>query len=196
MNGSNIFEVIGAGLILAGFFILLPIYLYSKAKKKGQKGWAAATIITMFIGYGWLVGLIALTRPFRREITLLEKCPFCGNDKGIVESGTVDKKTGRQISSLLGVIGWGLLSILVIGFPLWMAISTWIEGDRGAIRWTYGPTLAGIGILSIAIVFGRFPIQKVLQYLRADRVITDVFRCNSCKKKWSAYYHHSESVRA
>lgn len=190
MSASEIIGTIVVILILVCFFILFPIYLASKARKKGQKGWATATIITMFIGYGWLVGLISLTRPSRKKITLLEKCPFCGGDRGIVESGTVNKKTGKQISSLFGVIGWGLLSVLIIGVFLLMAILAWTKTDNLIIQWTFGSTLAGIGYLSVGIIFGRFPAMKVLEYLRADRVITEVFRCNICKKKWSEYYHN------
>ena len=173
-------------IVIGLFFIAFPIYAARTASSRGRKGWAKATYITIFIGYGWLVGIIALMqKPIRNDIDLDVECPKCQGTKGSTWTGLVDKNTGEPTFGLLLAILWAVLALVTIGGGLWMAISIWQEGDSGFIQWTYGPTIAGFAYLAIGIGIGRYGVNGVREYMAADRVTTSLYKCSGCQHQWA-----------
>jgi hypothetical protein len=58
-NVESVLSTIGI-IAYAGFFIIFPIYAAVIAFQKGRKGWGIASLVSIFVFAGWLVGAIAL----------------------------------------------------------------------------------------------------------------------------------------
>jgi hypothetical protein len=66
-----------------------------------------------------------------------------------------------------------------------MAILTWSEGDEGIIRWQWGSTIAGFGMLVIGYWFGSALIRPGIAYFQA-RPKRDS-RCAACGHSWEEW---------
>lgn len=185
MDILRVLAGIGGIILMVGIFIVFPIYAAIQARKKGRKGWAIAIIITTFILYGWLTGLISMFLPSKKNVT--EKCPYCNYEQAVMTEVMVDKNTGEQIPSTPTMILLILATVICFGFGITMAILAWSVGDDGVIRFVAGSTIAGLAYLSIGISFGIYPLKKVIAYFKADREMTDVYHCEGCKQRWNKY---------
>jgi len=175
------------GILLIGIFIAFPIFAASKARKKGRKGWSTATIITTFIGYGWLIGLIALLLPSKQAVNFPEGCPYCHHDQGTGMRVMVDKRTGDKLPSLLGTILMAIAAVLCFGLGTAVAILAWMEGDDGIIQFAAGSTIAGLAYLSMGVVGGGYLARKVIAFAKADKELTELYYCPGCNRKWNKY---------
>ncbi|CAG1013101.1 hypothetical protein ANRL4_04839 [Anaerolineae bacterium] len=114
-----------------------------------------------------------------------ETCIHCGKSEVLVSPGTYDRKSqkelvGSQTSSFI-IIG---VALLIVGGALLLAINIWQEGDNGIIRWNYGSTLAGVGILALGIGLARAVALPGIGYLAADKSKMFTYRCIVCNKEW------------
>ena len=187
MPFREILAYIVVGILVIGIFIAFPIFAASKARKRGRKGWALATLITMFVGYGWLIGLIALLLPSKESITFPEGCPYCHYDHGTATRVMVDKRTGEKLPSLLFTILMGIAGVLWFGGCTTMAILAWMTGDDSVIQFYAGSTIAGLAYLSIGIVGGSYLARKVIAFIKADKELTELYYCPGCNRKWNKY---------
>jgi len=187
MTFFEILAVIVFGILIIGILIAFPIFAAGKARKKGRKGWATATLITMFIGYGWLTGLIALLLPSKKTVTFPEGCPYCNHDHGTAIQVMVDKHTGEKLPSKLGTILMGIAAVIWFGLCTAMSVLAWMEGDNGIIQFYAGSTIAGLAYLAMGISGASYLARKVTAFLKADRELTEVYNCSGCNRKWNKY---------
>ena len=177
----SIIVVVVVGII--GF--VFPILASVAAFQKGRIGWGIATIATTFLGWGWLVGMIAFVLPAKFSKVKSEvKCPACGSMKSASYNGLVDKKTESLTPSLVEAIVWALYALFFIGGILWVAILIWEGGDTGIVQWQFGSILAGLALFAFGFSFGLMGVVKVLAYIGADQVRTPIYKCNGCGKQW------------
>jgi len=175
------------GILIIGILIAFPIFAASKARKKGRKGWGTATIITMFVGYGWLIGLIALLLPSKETVTFPEGCPFCNHEQGTAMRVMVNKRTSEKLPSKLGTILMGAAAVIWFGLCTAMSILAWGEGDNGIIQFYAGSTIAGLAYLAMGITGASYLARKVIAFIKADKELTDVYHCAGCNRKWNKY---------
>jgi hypothetical protein len=173
--------------LFAGLFAFaFPMWVAARSRKRNRKGWAIATVLTTFLGLGWLIGTVAyFQRPNYNESEIEVPCPECHYTKGYKEITTLDQKTGKPTLTLEKAILWGLLALITIGGGIGMAILIWVEGDEGIIQFTYGSIIAGIAILAMGIGIGRFGVMGVMEYIKADRIKTTTYICGKCGHKWN-----------
>ena len=182
---GEILAIIIFGILIIGIFIAFPIFAASKARKKGRKGWALATLITMFVAYGWLIGLIALLLPAKENVTFPEGCPYCHHDQGIATRVMVDKRTGEKLPSMLATILMGIAAIIWFGGCTALAILAWMEGDDGIIQFAAGSTIAGLAYLAMGISGAAYLVRRVMAFIKADREMTEMYYCPGCNRKWN-----------
>jgi len=113
-------------------------------------------------------------------------CPSCGSTEAFQDTFTANRQNGDRVV-LWSTILWGIFAVVLIGGTLWMAIMIWAEGDDGMIRWEYGSTLAGIGVLSTGIAFGRFGVIAVINYFKAERTKLSMGHCLACGYQWKQW---------
>ena len=175
-------------IVLALMFLILPAVGAISAFQKNRRIMGIAIIATAITGFGWILAIFAFVQSPKYQIENQEidtPCPKCGGVKGAYSHVLIDKNTQKSAKALLQTIIEGLLGIVLIGGCLWLAIDIWQTGDSSSFRWNYGSTLAGIGVLSLGINFGRFGIATIFEYLRANRAPGTAYRCNQCKNEWT-----------
>jgi drug/metabolite transporter (DMT)-like permease len=114
-----------------------------------------------------------------------EPCIHCGKPDVLVKTSTVDRKTkaelvGGQFSSL---VVSGIALLIVVG-ALLFALDVWRTGNSGIIRWTYGSTVAGLGILALGLGLARAIAVAPYRYFTADRAAMFTYMCIACGQDW------------
>ncbi len=193
------------GAILGGFFALCAILFVFKGPDP------ALPIIYFFLGAIFLFFsvpyLIGRSKSIKAEEAVCQNCrnqwtigiseqaqkekttggvfcPQCGNGSVYSVAYKADVATLNRFSPILGPLGLPLGILAVVG-AVALAISIWIEGDKGVFQWVFGPTVAGISFLVIGVSIGIRLIQYGLAYSRA-REKRD-HRCAACGHTWAEW---------
>jgi hypothetical protein len=168
--------------IMTTLTFIFPIGAAYYAFKKGRQGWAIATIVSIFVGMGWLVGVIALMVPAKLEEGELEvQCPKCADSKGFTKTLTVDRETGEEIKSpLLGVpavIG----GVAICAFGGWLAVSLLTTPlPQGAnVGSPYLPVLFLFGLGGALLSWGSKTLAK-----QKAKVKLFAYTCSACGHQW------------
>ena len=167
-------------------FLIFPAWAAYRLFKRGQSKHGWATLLTIPVGLGWLVGIYGLTRPAGEPVRLDEPCPACEGTEGARAEVRLDARSGERTPPLIGAIAAVVVGLAIIGGLAALAITTWIEGDDGFIQWQYGSKIAGAGFLLIGLSFGTPVIRYGLAYFAADRVTGTFNRCVACGNKWTS----------
>lgn len=171
--------VIAVMLALAFIFPMGAAYY---AFKKGRQGWAIATIVSIFVGMGWLVGVIALMVPAKpREGELKVPCPKCAGTEGFTKTTTVDRETGKPVQGMS--LFWGFASLAIGGVLVWLGLSLWAN----PIRVPAGTSMnisSPLYYLGFGVLFLSGGIPTIINFLRADKVKLFTYKCGACGHQW------------
>lgn len=166
--------------------LIFPAWAAHRLFRRGQSKHAWATLLTIPVGLGWLVGIYALTRPTGEPVLLDEPCPSCQGDRALQAAVTLDAGTGERTPLLVGALAALLIGLAIIGGGVAMGIITWSGGDDGIIQWRYGSKVAGASFMLLGFGFGVPVIRYGAAYFAADRVIGTLNRCVGCGNVWTA----------
>jgi hypothetical protein len=173
-----------AGALL--FFIwlvLLPgLGAYVAFKKKRK---TLGILCLAIVGYGFIIAIVAFfISPAPPVGPLPEQCPRCRGQVGTVEPIKVERGTNKKRAPLAYTILVAVLGGLVGLFLIVWAFFVWSEGDDGIIQWTYGATVAGLGVFSLGLILIGWGVGAVLRHINGNWVEAVRYKCSQCKFKW------------
>ncbi len=179
---SPVLRITAAVLLLLVWIGVTALGAYVAFKKK-RKVLGILCIATLI--YGFIFAIIAFFISPKPPVTQLsEKCPVCQGQVGTEEAMMLEKGTNKKGISLAYTILAAVLGGIVGLILAIMAISVWAEGDDGIIRWAYGSTIAGAGILVVGFAMIGWGVEAVMRYRKVERVAGKRFRCSQCKFMW------------
>lgn len=165
-------------------FLVFPGWAAYRLFRRGRSRHAWATVLTIPVGLGWLVGVYGLTRPGGEPALLEDPCPSCGGGEALQSAVTVDARTGERAPLLIAALVAIVAGLAVVGGGAAVGIMTWIEGDGGIIEWRYGSKAAGAAFLLLGLSFGLPLVRYGAAYFAAERVVGTLNRCVACGNTW------------
>ncbi|MGD2206422.1 MAG: hypothetical protein PVH17_06555 [Anaerolineae bacterium] len=170
-------------LLMATLALFFPIGAAYHAFKKNRRGWGIATIVSIFFGMGWLVGVIAIIAPAKlKEGELETLCPECGGARGFTERSIVSQETGDKIRSpILGVV------VLIVGIGLsfiagWMGV--YLLRNPLPANANVGSPCAALGLMLSAGGSLAGWGGKVLRQQSAAKAQVSKYECSACGHEW------------
>ena len=165
-------------MILGLVFPAVAAYI---AFRKGRKGWAIATIVSIFLLLGPFLGIVAILIPPRPRESEGFVCPVCQHDSLEARNVTIDRKGGERLTHWV----WGGLGLLIGAFLL--ALGTWL-----VVGLLTRPLPSNVSISFVAVLFPfsfgyailRASLIELRRWKNADQVSTKHYKCRLCKHQW------------
>ena len=127
--------------LVAGIGLVFPIIAAVVAFRKGHPGWGIATIVSIFLALGWLVGVLAIMQPDERKLRSAGALPGQGSastalpamqigapfqrpkweiciNPAFLELSNLDGKQKIRIAKEEGKFGIGFASVFPFGYNL------------------------------------------------------------------------------